>query len=228
MCPCSPAIGRPFHVSAPELGRDTHCWPYSWLLGCEASGNSLVEAGSCPAARGSGPARQWKGGLGVSRATGRRGCSRLPPDSVCSWQILTERRAIELWAGRAGWATPWWLPLFTSFRRCLFLTCHRHLRPWVGLSPVPGVARHCQAHPCIVWWLMAHIFLFQADAQHRPEFASCLQKAHEFLQMSQVSPGGLGSSCRPYPALFSSRGARLCSPVVGRVVPRELSQAPVV
>uniref|UniRef100_A0A8C4PJL7 Terpene cyclase/mutase family member n=1 Tax=Equus asinus asinus TaxID=83772 RepID=A0A8C4PJL7_EQUAS len=28
--------------------------------------------------------------------------------------------------------------------------------------------------------------LFQAGAQHRPEFSSCLQKAHEFLRISQV------------------------------------------
>lgn len=60
---------------------------------------------------------------------------------------------------------------------------------------------------------------FQAGGHHRPEFSSCLQKAHEFLRLSQVRPvpGALrglkrgiraGSSCRQkcpphlHPALF--------------------------
>lgn len=68
-------------LRAPELGRDTHCSPCSWLLGREASGDSLAQAGPCPAALGSGPARRQKGGLGASRATRRRGCSW--PTGLC-------------------------------------------------------------------------------------------------------------------------------------------------
>lgn len=63
--------------------------------------------------------------------------------------------------------------------------------------------------------------VFQAGAHHRPEFMSCLQKAHEFLRLSQVRPMALLPSALPPQAGFS------VTPTLPFLAPRSPLSTPV-
>lgn len=97
--------------------------------------------------------------------------------------------------------------LSPSFLHHIFLTCQQKRKSlrlgWV-CSCFPVVARRHQdclgtsspVQACATERLSL-CCLFQAGAQHRPEFLSSLQQAHEFLRISQVRqhlpvPGLLG------------------------------------
>lgn len=103
-----------------------------------------------------------------------------------------------------GRAAVVWMSLLPTPFHHVFLTCV-HLTPldprWVGSRfQVPGsgkVLPYCLGTSPPTQAPAATILpssVLQAGAQHRPEFSSCLQKAHEFLRISQVTlgPGNSG------------------------------------
>jgi len=121
--------------------------------------------------------------------------------------------------------------LSPSFLHHIFLTCQQKRKSlrlgWV-CSCFPVVARRHQdclgtsspVQACATERLSL-CCLFQAGAQHRPEFLSSLQQAHEFLRISQVpdSPPDYQKYYRqmskvPQSALFAPRpgpwSAMLC------------------